>query len=270
MWRCEDLGQLGQSPVFRGFIDKHVERGTGDVPGLNRVKQSLFVNDPAAGSIDQPDTFLHLGDACRIDQTFCLGGHRSMNCEKITLANEIIDIAIKFDPFGTGSFFREKRIITQNFHFKRNTTAGHGQANSSETNHGNRLTRELRSGETFPIPLACLHGCGSRANIAGHRQQQRHRLFGGRGRVTGRGIHHHDPFARGGGQVDVIDADPSPNDDLQSGLILEDLGSQLRGTPNDDPIDILKKFANLFGRMLTTAIDDLDTRGLLKDLEARC
>ena len=49
--------------------------------------------------------------------------------------------------------------------------------------------------------------------VAGEREQERQRVLGGGDRVAGRGVDDDDAGRRGGGDVDVVDADAGPADD---------------------------------------------------------
>src|SRR5205085_7116614 len=71
--------------------------------------------------------------------------------------------------------------------------------------------RELRS---LPLPTAN-RGIRGR-DPAGDTGQEGQRVLRGRDRVAGRGIHDGDPGRRRGIEVDVVDADARPADDLEA------------------------------------------------------
>ena len=91
---------------------------------LDRVEQSLFVNDPTASTINQSYTLLHSGNTAGVDQPFGLGSHRRMNRQEVALANQFVDIAIQLNSFRTGTLFGQERVITQDLHFERDAPAG--------------------------------------------------------------------------------------------------------------------------------------------------
>ncbi|MGY3288682.1 hypothetical protein ACVWWP_001749 [Bradyrhizobium sp. LM3.6] len=67
--------------------------------------------------------------------------------------------------------------------------------------------------------------CGISAR---QRQHQGDGVLGGRDRIAERRVHHDDALGRGGGNLDVVDADPGAADHLEVGGLLEDLGGRFR------------------------------------------
>jgi len=64
-------------------------------------------------------------------------------------------------------------------------------------------------------------------NLARQRQHQGDGVLGGRDRIAERRVHHDDALGRGGGNLDVVDADAGAADHLEVGGLLEDLRGRL-------------------------------------------
>ena len=78
-------------------------------------------------------------------------------------------------------------------------------------------------------------GVGLR-DVAGLGEQQRHRVLGRRDDVALRRVDHHHAAARGGVDVDVVEADAGPADHHQLVGGLEHLGGDLRGRADDQRV----------------------------------
>ena len=78
-----------------------------------------------------------------------------------------------------------------------------------------RPAAELDALERAPRPLAAAHGGIGRGDAPGEREQERERVLRGGDRVARRRVDDGDPGPRRRVQVDVVDADARPADDLE-------------------------------------------------------
>lgn len=62
------LDELEGDRIFRRFLHKDVERGSAAVAGLERVQESLLVDDAAARHVNDVHAFLALRQGRRVDQ----------------------------------------------------------------------------------------------------------------------------------------------------------------------------------------------------------
>ncbi len=76
--RMVDQGQVGRRLLF---VD--VESGPGDVAGFERLQQRRFVDQPAAGAVDDACTGLHLLDRVRVDHVMRFIGPRHVQRDDI-------------------------------------------------------------------------------------------------------------------------------------------------------------------------------------------
>ena len=64
-------------------------------------------------------------------------------------------------------------------------------------------------------------------DLAGERQHQGDGVLGGRDRIAERRVHHDDALGRGGGDLDIVDADAGAADHLEVGRLVEDFRGRL-------------------------------------------
>ena len=101
-----------------------------------------------------------------------------------------------------------------------------------------RLAAELRAGELVAVPLAGLEAVVGLGDVPREGEHQGHRVLGRRDGVAARRVHHHDPLAGRGRDVDVVDAHAGADDHLEPGLVAEHLGRQLRPRADHDPVGL--------------------------------
>ncbi len=71
--RGEHVVELEQRQRAAGLLLEHVERGAGQVPGLERLVERGLVDDAAAGAVDEVGALLHLGEGGGAEQVLGLG-----------------------------------------------------------------------------------------------------------------------------------------------------------------------------------------------------
>src|SRR5205823_3421955 len=87
--------------------------------------------------------------------------------------------------------------------------------------------------ELGAVPPAGLHhGVGLR-HPAGQREHEGDGVLGGGDGVPAGRVHDDDALAGGGGHVDVIDPDAGPGDGPELARVVEQLGGDLGGGPDD-------------------------------------
>ena len=92
-------------------------------------------------------------------------------------------------------------------------------------------------------------------HVAGHGQQQRHGLFGGREDVRLRGVDHHDTTLGGCRGVDVVEADASTADNDEIGSSGEHLGRDIGGRADDERMRAHDGLHELLGAQALLHID---------------
>ena len=100
-------------------------------------------------------------------------------------------------------------------------------------------------------------------HVAGHGQQQRHRLLGGRQDVGLRGVDHHDTALGGGCGVDVVEADAGPAHHDEIGAGGEHLSGDVGGRADDERMGAHDGLAQLLRGQTLLHIDGVPRRAQL-------
>src|SRR5207249_3994810 len=96
-----------------------------------------------------------------------------------------------------------------------------------------RLAGQLRADEPVALPLALAQAAVGGGDVAGQGRHQGDGVLGGAERVAAGRVHDDDALARGGGDVDVIDADAGADDGPQASRVVEQVGGDLGGAADD-------------------------------------
>ena len=142
--------------------------------------------------------------------------------------------------------------------------AGDDRADIARADQAERLAGNLDAHEVVLRPLAGL-GLGiGLGDLAGEREDHRDGVFGSGDRVAERGVHHHHALRRGGGNIDIVDADAGAADDFQVRRGVEHLLGHLGRAADGEAIIIADAGDQLFGGF---AGDDINlAAALLEDL----
>src|SRR5262249_41097651 len=100
------------------------------------------------------------------------------------------------------------------------------------------FTGKLGADELLALPLfAALADMDVRRwYVPRQRHQQGNRMLGRADGVTARRVHDDDAAARGGGDVNVVHADPGPDDGFELTRVFEQLGRDLGGAADNDAV----------------------------------
>ena len=123
-----------------------------------------------------------------------------------------------------GGFLADVGVGGDHIHVQPFGPFGHHPADVAQADDAEGFTGDLDPGQRLLLPAALPQGSGSLGNVAGQGQHQGNGVFGGGDGIAPRGVHHHDPFAGGGLDIDVVHADAGAADHLEAVGVLEDLG----------------------------------------------
>ena len=168
---------------------------------------------------------------------------------------------------------RDERVVRDDLHLEANGTPGDLTADPPEPKHSERLV-----GELDPAPLRTLPPAGrqrrvSLRDVAREREQQPDRVLGGRDDVRLGRVRHDDPAPGRSVDVDVVDADAGPADDLQPRGARDHIRRDLRRGTDDQALvavdDLLERRVRVDVdlEMLTQQVD-ARIRDLLTDEDA--
>jgi len=133
--------------VFRGWLIFYdVKRRTGNLSMLQRAPESVFVDDAAAGGIDQVRRSLHQRESPLIDHSIGLGCQRAVNRDDIGFRQQLIQ-SHPLATQGGDMRFGNIRIVNETIHFERQRPERHSRADIAHTDNAKGFFSQLRSDE---------------------------------------------------------------------------------------------------------------------------
>ena len=223
----DDLRQITQWEVLRWRFDfVNVQRGAGDLAGLDRLDEIGFVDDAAARAIQHAHARFAFGKSGGVEHAFGLVRHRHVHGDEIRAFEDIVQIFDQLDLERFGAREREVRIIGEHLHAESHGALCDFSADAAHPENAEALVIKLDALENFAVPFARLHRGMCLGNFAREGQQHRKGEFSGGDGVATRRVHHHDAALRSGIHVHIIDTDARATDDFQ-----------LRGRVDDFPGD---------------------------------
>ncbi len=241
MRRHDDVVEPEQRPVVR-LGGEDVESGTCELAGRERLRQSLLVDQPSAGGVDDPRAVLHLRDRVAIDHPPGLVGQGRVQGEEVGAAEDLVLGERVLDTELPEALVRDERVVGDDLHAEADGSAGNLLADPAETEHPEGLALELDSTPPGPLPTTLLERRVRLRDVARECHHQADRLLGGRDdRRLGR-VRNDDAAAGGSLDVDVVDADPGAPDHLEVRGEIDQVGREPRRRANHDrvvPVDDL-------------------------------
>ena len=83
MRRRDDIVAPEERVLLRRLLDKHVDRGAGDLAVIERRGEILLDDQPAARAIDEPRARLQLGQRLGVEHAARRLGHRRVQGHEI-------------------------------------------------------------------------------------------------------------------------------------------------------------------------------------------
>ena len=225
--------------LLRRFLDKHIQRGTGDLLRLQRLGQRKLIHHfPARVIDDQQIRLAPVEQPIAIQQMPRAFTPRNVEGDDIQLGDEFVEIPNEFDPAIQRGRLTVERIETDDGHLHRQRPRRDRLPDAAQADDPERLARQLSAliFRLLPFRQSGFHMRISRGNFTGqaHHQSQR-MLRGGKGRCGG-GVEHENALGGRGIQIDVVHAHPGPRDGFQNPGILQHLGGDFRAGANHQRI----------------------------------
>ena len=213
--RRDDRARLTRDVIVgRRLLREHVDAGSGDLAGFERRGESLLVDEAAAGDVDDVRGLLHGLQLSLADHAGRLGRLRHVDRQEVGLGDQFVE-RDELSAELLGARGRDVRVEGDHAHAEGLHASGDERADAAEADHAERLLEELRAGERAALPCpARQRGVGGR-DVAREADDVSARELGGRDDVRGRRVDDHDARGRGGFDIDVVEADTGPRDDLE-------------------------------------------------------
>ena len=258
----DDVVELEEGGVLEGLVVEDVERGPGDLSGLEGFGEGLLDDEFAAGAVHDADALLHDLERGRVDEAFGLAGEADVQGEVVGLLEDLVD-GDEGDVVLAGDDGGDEGVVAEDVHAEAGGAAGDFEADAAEADDAEGFAAQLGALQGFFLPLAGVHGGVGAGDEAGHGDHEAEGEFGDGDGVGAGGVHDDDAAMGGGGDVDVVDADAGAADDAEFGGGLEQLGVRLDGGADDEGVGV----GELGGEAVLDLVvrDDLPAGLLLED-----
>ena len=244
MRRADDVRQA-EKRTLGGWLDfEHIETGAGDVAGLDGIGKCRFIHQTATGAVDDTHALLGLGKVLCIEDAACLVGHRHVQGDEIGLRQQLVQLNLG-DAHFLRAFRRQEGVISENMHLETECTRADDGADIAGADDAERLAGNFDTHEFRLFPLAGLRGAVGCRKLAGNCEHQRNRVFCRCDGVAERRVHDDDTAARGGRNIDIVDADAGAADNLEVGRSLDQLFGCLGGGADGETIVVADDFGKL-------------------------
>ena len=221
--------QPGRRAVRGGRLAREdVEPGAGDLAGGQRGVERVLVDEAAAGDVDDVARRLHLRELLRADHPGGLGRLRHVDRDEVALLEQLVEREQVHAEL-LGARARDVGVVRDDAHVEGLQTRGDERADAAEADDADGLLEQLGAGVRAPLPLALGERRVRGRDVAGEAQDVADRQLRGRDDVGCRRIDDHHAGGRRRPDVDVVEPDAGPCDDLQHGSGRERLGVDLRG-----------------------------------------
>ena len=145
------------------------------------------------------------------------------------------------DPFG-----RDEGVVDDDLHFEAPGPVGNDGSDFPKPDNAQDLVENLPALESFLVPDARFEGGGAAGNISREGKHHGDGVLGRGHDVAGRGIHDHDaPFGRRR-DIDVVQTDPGPSDNLEPTACFQQVFGHLRRAADDQGVIVSDDGLELF------------------------
>ena len=160
-----------------------------------------------------------------------------MNRDEIGALEEVIQ-ADQSHVEELGPLHRDHRVVRDDVHLQPMRAFRHLRAHVAETDDAERLATNLRADEFRACPLSSPHRRIRLRHPAREREQERDRVLGGGHDIAARRVDDEDAFARGCGDVDVVDPDAGAADDAELAAGVDDRCRDARLAADDQRVEV--------------------------------
>ena len=237
MRRHHHLVQAEQRRFLGGLDCEHVERGPGDVAGTDQVGYGRLVDETTTGAVHQPHAGPRLHQIVARQDVAGLLGQRRVQGDEVGPGQEHVEIDL-LDAEVARPLRRQERVIGDHAHLQTLGAVGDDRADVAAADQAQDLAHELDAHEAVLLPFAGPGRPVGGGDLTGECEHQRDGMLG-RGDRVAEGRVHHDHAALGRGlDIDVVDTDARPADDLEIGCGREHLGRDLGRGADREAIEL--------------------------------
>ena len=235
MRRRHDLRQAGQLCRTGRLGVEDVESRAGDLSGTDRGRERGFVDQIAAGRIDDAHAALAAREPRRVEQAARAGRGGQVEADVVRLRAQPVQ-RDQLHVEVVRNLRGDVRIVRDDAHLERLRAPHDLAADAAQPEHAQALAPQLGAVQRLLLPAADLHRCVRTGDGSGKRQHERERVLGHADAVDARGIEHQDAAPAGGVEIDVVDARTGARDDAQARRGGKQVGVHLRRAADDQAV----------------------------------
>ena len=229
---------------------KDVERGSAHLAGIERRLEVLVDDQGATGDVEDPHPVATLGQRLGIEPALGLRSLRQVQGDEVRDGIDVVGRVSLLDAELAVALGADERIERDHVHAEPAGPLRHELADPPEAEDSEGLLEQLHAGEVRPLPAARGQRGVGLGHVAGQRQQERHRVLGGRDHVGLRGVGHDDAPLGGRGHVDVVDPHAGAADRAQPSCAGDQIGVELGRRADQDAVEL----ADPLGELLTAPV----------------
>ena len=210
----QDVVELEVGRVLQRLLAEDVERGAGDVAGLDGFGEGFVDDELAARAVHDADARLHDGERVLVDEAFGLRREADVQREEVGVGEDFVD-GDEGDAVLARDDGSDEGVVAEEVHAEGLGAAGDFEADAAEPTMPSVLPRSSEPCSDFLSHLPACMAALARGMVRAHRDHEAEGEFGDGDGVGAGGVHHDDAAAGGFGGVDVVDADAGAADDAE-------------------------------------------------------
>ena len=215
-----------------------IEGGAAELTALQRRRHRGFVDDTATSAVDQNGAALHGSDATRVEKAAGGVDERNVQADDIGRGDEGVerhrlDAGIRIG----GVTHRQRRVEGNDAHADGLRQGRGALTDRAEADQPHRLAGDLAPArQGCARPVAGGHVGGRRIGAAQEQHRRGDHVFGDRVRVGACRRNHDDAAGGTGFDIDVVEADAEPPDDLAARHRREQRATDLGAVAHDQGV----------------------------------
>ena len=246
------VGEDGAAASVEGLFIEDVEGGAPEAVLLQRRRQRSLVDDAAAGRVDEDRIGAHARDRLGADEAARFGRQRHVQRDDVGRDEEIV----KRDPrdrIPGGIVRRHEGIVRDDAHAEGRGARGRLPRDGAEADEAEPLAGDLAAHQAAARPGAGDHLRRRRVGAAQQKHRRADDVFRHRDVVGAARRTDGDAACPARLDVDVVEPDPEPADDLQRSGGFEQRAAHLRAVADDEAARPASAFARSPGRSTRVA-----------------
>lgn len=177
-----------------GLFFEDVESATGDVAGVDGFFEGHFIDEAAAGAVDDEGALIHEADALLVEDVLGVGSHGDVQGDDVGSGEGLVRGGGEADLHLVGAGLGEEGVEGDDLHVKGLGTLGELGADATHADDGEGFAVELDAliGFAGDLEISGDDAGVTESDIASSGAHESEGMLGGRDGVPGGSVHHDD------------------------------------------------------------------------------